>query len=247
MNALVTLTERVLRSTLRDFDLLIAVLAPVATFIGFTFVLQNVIDTGAMTYAQYVLPAIIVQSVLFGALTTADRAARDASSGFGRRLHTLSIPTLVPLMARMLYCLIRSTVVIVTAFVVAYPFGFRLSGSMLHALAFIAVCLLLALGLSLGADAVGTFVKRIDASSQLLLIPMLALVLLSTGMAPAAAFPDWVQPFVRAQPVSVVTETLRDLTDGSVEASHVLGTLAWCVGLLVVFGTIATRLQRRTE
>ena len=36
--------------TLRDADLLFAVLAPVACFVGFTFLLRNVIDTGAMSY-----------------------------------------------------------------------------------------------------------------------------------------------------------------------------------------------------
>jgi ABC-2 type transport system permease protein len=56
-----------------------------------------------------------------------------------------------------------------------------------------------------------------------------------------------VQPFVRAQPVSVVTETLRGFTDGSVMSGNLVATLAWCVGLLLVFGTLATRLQRRTE
>jgi ABC-2 type transport system permease protein len=246
MNALVTLTERVVRGTLRDFDLLIAVLAPVSTFIGFTFVLQNVIDTGEMSYSQYVLPAIVVQSILFGALTTADRASKDESTGFGRRVRTLPVPTLMPLMARMLYCLIRSAVVVLASVVVAYPFGFRLGGGAFYTAAFVVLALVLALALSLGADAVGTYVKRVDASSQLLLIPLLALVLLSTGMAPAEAFPSWVQPFVTAQPVSVVTETMRGFTDGSVSGASLAASVAWCVGLLAVFGSIALRLQRRT-
>lgn len=247
MSALITLTERVVRGTLRDFDLLIAVLAPVSTFIGFTFVLQNVIDTGELTYAQYVLPAIVVQSMLFGALTTADRASKDESTGFGRRVRTLPVPTLLPLTARMLYCLIRSIVVVIASIAVAYPFGFRLNGGPVYSVAFVVIALVLALALSLGADAVGTYTKRVDASSQLLLIPLLALVLLSTGMAPAEAFPGWVQPFVNAQPVSVVTETMRGFTDGSVAGNNLAASLAWCVGLLVVFGTIALRLARRTE
>ncbi|MET0896881.1 MAG: ABC transporter permease [Mycobacterium sp.] len=245
MNALVTLTERVLRGTMRDFDLLLAAVVPVATFVGFTLVLQDVIDTGAMPYAQYVLPAIIMQTVLFGALTAADRAARDASMGFGRRLLTLPIHTLVPLTARMTYCLIRLTVVLLTSVAIAYPFGFRLSGGVLYSLAFVLVLFVLTLALSLGADAIGTRVKRIDASSQLLLIPLLGLVLLSTGMAPATAFPDWVEPFVRAQPVSVIVGTLRGFTDGSVTTGSVIGTLGWCLGLLTVFGATAMRMQRR--
>jgi ABC-2 type transport system permease protein len=81
----------------------------------------------------------------------------------------------------------------------------------------------------------------------LLLIPQLLLVLLSTGMAPATAFPDWLQPFVRYQPISQVTETLRGFSVGHVIGSNVVSTVAWCLGLLVVFGAIALRIQRRTE
>lgn len=246
MTSLLPLTGRVVRGTLRDFDLLIAVLAPVSTFIGFTFVLENVIDTGEMSYSQYVLPAIVVQSMLFGALTTADRASRDESTGFGRRMRTLPVPMLMPLAARMLYCLIRSVVVIVASMAIAYPFGFRLTGGFEYSVAFVVIVLVFALALSLGADAVGTWAKRLDASSQLLLIPMLMLVLLSTGMAPATAFPGWVQPFVVAQPVSVVTESMRGFTDGSIVGSNLAASLAWCIGLLVVFGGIAFRMQRRT-
>jgi ABC-2 type transport system permease protein len=247
MSALVTLTERVFRGTLRDFDLVLAVVVPVATFVGFTLVLRDVINTGSMPYAQYVLPTIIMQTLLFGALTAADRAARDASHGFGRRMLTMPMHTLVPLAARMLYCLIRSAVVVVASIAIAYPFGFRLAGGVGYAVAFVLVIGVLTLALSLGADAIGTRIKRIDASSQLLLIPILGLVLLSTGMAPASAFPDWVEPFVRMQPVSVITGTLRGFTDGSVSSSSLVGTLAWCFSLLLVFGVIAARSQRRAE
>ena len=58
--------------------------------------------------------------MLFGALTTADRAARDQSSGFGVRLRTLPISVPTPLMARMLYCLIRGAIALVAAIAVAY-------------------------------------------------------------------------------------------------------------------------------
>lgn len=245
MNTVITLTERVVRGTMRDFDLLIAVLAPVSTFIGFTFVLQHVIDTGSMSYSQYIVPAIVVQSILFGALTTADRASRDESSGFGRRVRTLPIPQLIPLVARMLYCLLRSVVVIVATVAVAYLFGFRLAGGFAYSIAFVVIALVLALALSLGADALGTWSKRRD-SSQLLLIPSLSLVLLSTGMAPATAFPGWVQPFVRSQPVSVVTESMRGFTDGSIAGGNLAISVAWCAVLLLVFGGIAIRQQRRT-
>ena len=69
---------------IRD-DLPFAVLAPAGNFVVFNFMLGNVIDTGGMSYPQYVLPVVIVQVMLLGALTTVDQAARDErpSSGIG--------------------------------------------------------------------------------------------------------------------------------------------------------------------
>src|SRR5580704_15427771 len=101
MSALAALTERVVLSTLRDLDLPFAMLVPAITFVGFNLGLRNVIDTGEMSYAQYVLPVVVVQAMLFGALTAADRAAQDERFDFGDRLRTFPIPAVVPLMARM--------------------------------------------------------------------------------------------------------------------------------------------------
>jgi ABC-2 type transport system permease protein len=247
MTALTALTERVMVATLRDQDLLFAVLAPVATFVGFTVTLRNLIDTGGMSYPQYVLPAVIVQAMLFGALTTAERAARDQRPGFGVRLRTLPISAAAPLIARMLYCLIRGALALVAAIAVAYLFGFRMTGGPVYTAAFVFIVLLLTLALSLGADATGCLGWKMDAASQLLLVPQLLLVLLSTGMAPVTSFPDWLQPFVQYQPVSQVTETLRGFTGGHFVGSNLATSLAWCVGLLVIFGVIAMRMARRTQ
>lgn len=245
MTALVALTERVVLSTARDRDILFAVLAPVVTFIGFTLVLRNVIDTGGVSYAQYVLPAVVVQAMLLGAMTTAERAAKDQRAEFGVRLRTFPISVAAPLAARMLYCLLRGTLALIAAVAVAHLFGFRMMGGFGYAVAFVVIALLLTLALSLGADATGSLGWQLDAASQLLLVPQLLLVLLSTGMAPVEAFPDWLEPFVRYQPVSQVTETLRGFAGGDVAAGNVATSLAWCVGMLVLFGALALRLQRR--
>jgi ABC-2 type transport system permease protein len=247
MTALAALTERVMVATLRDRDLLFAILAPVATFLGFTLTLRNLIDTGGMSYPQYVLPAVVVQAMLFGALTTAERAARDQRPGLGFRLRTLPISAAAPLIARMLYCLIRGALALAAAIAVAYLFGFRMTGGFVYVAAFVVVALMLTLALSLGADATGTLGWQMDAASQLLLVPQLLLVLLSTGMAPVDSFPEWLQPFVQYQPVSQVTETLRGFTAGQFVGSNLATSLAWCFGLLVVFGAIALRMQRRTQ
>jgi ABC-2 type transport system permease protein len=247
MTALAALTERMVLKSVRDLDLPLAILVPAATFVGFNLGLRNMIDTGGMSYAQYVLPVVVVQAMLFGALTTADRANRDHFSELGDRFHTFPIPTVAPLVARMLYCLISGALALAAAIIAGYVFGFRMEGGPLYAIAFALLALTLSLALALGADAIGTRVKRSEASSQLLMVPQLFLVLLSTGMAPAASFPEWLHPFVCYQPVSQVTETLRGFATGQIAIGNLATSMAWCIGLLVILGAIAVRMEMRKQ
>jgi ABC-2 type transport system permease protein len=80
-----------------------------------------------------------------------------------------------------------------------------------------------------------------------LLLPQLVLVLLSTGIAPVESFPAWLGPFVHYQPVSQVTDTLRGLTRGHVTGAGLAVTVAWCIALVVLFGGLALRMQRRAQ
>ena len=244
MTALGTLTRRSVLGTLRDGDLFFAIGGPVAFFVCFNITLRNVIDTGGMSYPQYILSVIVVQAMIFTAMTTADRAARDHLSGMGIRMRSLPITALAPVTARMLSASVRAAAALAAALGAGYAFGFRFSGGPATWVLFVGIALLLSLALSLGADAMGSVAKSAEAAGQTLLIPQLLLVMLSTGIAPAQAFPSWLGPFVRNQPVSVIAETLRGLAVG--EYTRVGLSLAWCVGLLVVFGAIALRMQRRT-
>lgn len=245
--SLAALTERSMLGTVRDGDLLFAIGGPIAFFVCFNITLRNVIDTGGMSYPQYILPVIVVQAMIFTAMTTADRAARDQLSGMGTRLRTLPISALLPVTARMLSALIRAVCALVAALITGYAFGFRMTGGLVAAAAFVAIALVLSLALSLGADAMGSVAPSAEAAGQTLLIPQLLLVMLSTGIAPASAFPDWLGPFVRNQPVSQISQALRGLAEGTVAQDTLLISLAWCGGLLVVFGTVALRMQRRAR
>jgi oleandomycin transport system permease protein len=67
----------------------------------------------------------------------------------------------------------------------------------------------------------------------------------SAAFAPAASMPGWLQPFVEAKPDHGVTEALRALTTGGPAISPVLWSVAWVVGLTLVFAPLAIRRYRR--
>jgi ABC-2 type transport system permease protein len=45
--------------------------------------------------------------------------------------------------------------------------------------------------------------------------------------------------------VSQVAETLRGMACGHVAVGNVTASLAWCTGMILVFGAITLRMQRR--
>ena len=244
MSALVALTERSLIGAVRDGGMIFEILSPAGYLAGFTVALRGLIDTGRMSYAQYLVPAIVIQSVIFVAMLTASRGTRDQLLGLHDRWATLPIATAVPVGARMLATLIRAALALSVAMVAGYAFGFRMSGGLGYALAFVLITLLLCLAVALGADALGSSTGSVQVS-QLLAAPQLLLLMLSTGIAPEKTFPDWLRPYVRNQPVSQVAETLRGLATGQVAVGNLAASLAWCLGMVLVFGAIALRLQRR--
>jgi ABC-2 type transport system permease protein len=246
MSAVVALTERSLICGLREGGMIFEILSPAGYLVGFTVALHGLIDTGRMSYAQYLVPAVVIQSVIFAGLLTASRGTRDYLLGLRDRLATLPIGTAVPMGARILATLIRAALALSAAMVAGYAFGFRITGGLGYALAFVLIALLLCLAVALGADALASSTGSAQGVSQLLTAPQLVLLMLSTGIAPEKTFPDWLRPFVRNQPVSQVAETLRGLATGQVPVGNLAASLAWCVGMVLVFGLIALRLQRRS-
>ena len=223
------------------------ILSPVAYLAGFTVALHGLIDTGRISYSQYLVPAVVVQSVIFVALLTADRAARDHLTELGERLATLPIAAAVPVSARMAATLIRAALALSVAMVAGYAFGFRMTGGLGYALAFVLIALLLCLAVALGADALGSSTSSVQGATNLLVVPQLLLFMVSTGIAPEKTFPGWLRPYVRNQPVSQVAETLRGLATGHLAVGNLAASLAWCAGMVVVFGAITLRMQRRTQ
>ncbi|WP_431230979.1 ABC transporter permease [Mycolicibacterium psychrotolerans] len=251
MTAVAVLTERILREGLHG-DLPFAVLAPAGNFVIFNLALRNVIDTGGISYAQYLLPVILIQVTLLGALTTVDRAAREHQSELGVRLRTLPLSALTPLTARMTYCLFRAGIALLATIGIGYVFGFRMIGGAGYQAAFVALVLIFTLALSLVSDAIGVWlsgasIAKEGGTSQVLLVPQLLLVMLSTGMAPVESFPHWLHGFVQYQPVSLITATLRQLASGEIAVGDIVSSLAWCIGLLLVCVALAVRMQRRTQ
>ncbi|WP_232541359.1 ABC-2 transporter permease [Nocardia bovistercoris] len=248
------LAARAIRPSLRNGEVFTALLAPTVFTLGFYVPLNmvmNVYGHGLSSYAQFLMPMIVMQSISFCATSAAFRAAVDARDGLNRRFGAMPMPTALPLVARITAAMYRAAVALAAALLCGFVIGVRFYGSLADTVGFVAFAGLIAVTLCVGADALGTYTRSPEASTQSLVLPQLILGMVSTGFAPAAQFPSWIRGFARDQPVSQWVFALRAFAgDPSGNAGEVgfavLGpATAWAAGLLAVFGAAAWGLARR--
>lgn len=249
------LSNRVIRPTLRNGELVTPPLASVFFTIGFYIPLKQLMGNftnGMSSYAQYLMPLIVLQAIAFAAVSAAFRSATDAVLGINQRFGSMPIDPLTPLTARMSASVFRCTSALAFAILCGHVIGFRFFGGPGLVTAFCIVALMIGVVLSLLADMVGSATMNPEATSHLLMLPMLIFGLLSVGVQPVEQFPGWIQPFVRNQPVSQFIYALRALAGDSTSAAgavtwSVIGpALAWLVvTVAIAFPMYAYRSSRR--
>jgi ABC-2 type transport system permease protein/oleandomycin transport system permease protein len=141
--------------------------------------------------------------------------------------------------------LVRNILVVALMTAVGFAVGFRIHNGVAGFLA--GALLVLAFGYVMAwvFATVGLAVGDPE-TAQAAAFPVLApLVFASSAFVPLDSMPGWLQAFARHQPVSVTVSAVRDLVLGQPAAGHVLASLAWMAGILLVFAPIAVRLYRR--
>lgn len=235
------LSGRMIRTALREGDLVLAFAAPVVFFVCFYVPLRQSMEAGGMDYAQYLLPLIAVFAMFFTSMFAGDRAAREVVGGMATRLRAMPVPPWVPVTARMSANLVRAVAAFAGALIIGTIFGFRFHGAD-STLVFVLVVLAFGTTLVIATDALGTITRNSELSGTVLFGPQLLLVMTSTGFVPVQGFPGWIQPYVRNQPVSQITDALRGLAAGKYPAE--LGVAAiWIAVLLVVAVVLAVRAE----
>ncbi|WP_405491768.1 antibiotic transporter [Nocardia sp. NBC_00511] len=237
------LTIRLIVPSVKTGEIITAILAPITFTASFYIPLNRVMSfagLGFSSYAQFMAPIVILQAAAFTAVSAAFRAATDAVSGLDRRFDAMPMHPLIPAAARLASNIFRLAIGMVSAVISVHVIGFRFVDGTAHTIGFLALGMLIGIAFCLGADAIGTFTRSPEATTQMLVLPPLILGMLSTGLAPAHQFPHWVQLFVRNQPVSQFAEGLRALGGDTLGRAHpvtwglMTPPLLWIAAIVVV-------------
>lgn len=138
-----------------------------------------------------------------------------------------------------------------------YAVGFRPANAFGLVLAAL-LLRLFALAVSLGYALIGLMVRSAEAVNAATFPIIFPLTFASSAFVPGQTMPSWLQGFASHQPVSVVINAARSLIlgdtatpqqrelllGGSSSGSLVVQSLAWTIGIGIVFGVLCTRKYR---
>lgn len=234
---------RHLRVMPRNPELIVyATLQPVMFVLLFVYVFGGAIEIpGYSEYDQFLIPGVFAQSVVFNSAFTSAGIAEDMQKGFIDRLRSLPMSRSAVLVGRTISDLVRNVGTFAVMLLVAFAIGFRFEGSLLEALAATALLLTFAYSLSWVQAMIGLNVKSVEAANSAGFIWMFPLTFISSAFVDPTQMPAWLQPFAVHNPFTVATDAARALYNGLPVGNDVWLTLAWSVGIIVVFAGISIR------
>jgi ABC transporter DrrB family efflux protein len=244
----VVVTGRNLRHFIRQPDLLVfSTIQPVLFVLLFVYVFGGAIGRSlpdGITYVDFLLPGILVQSVTFGASQTAVGLKEDLTRGVVDRFRSMPMARSAVLAGRTVADLVRNIAVLGLMIAVGYVVGFRFLGGVAAAIACVAVVAAFGLALSWIFAFVALTVRGAETAQTAGFVVIFPLVFASSVFVPVATFPDWLQTFAKINPVTVTGDAARSLAFSGSPAS--LGAAAaWIGGLLAVFIPLSVWRYRR--
>jgi ABC-2 type transport system permease protein/oleandomycin transport system permease protein len=256
------LTKRNLLTYIRKPDLLVfSTIQPVIFVLLFVFVFGGAFEQilpPEISYVNFLMPGIFVQTAIFAALQTGVGLADDLQKGLIDRFKSLPMARSAVLAGRTAADSISVIFQVILMLIVAYLVGYRLHEGLLESL--LAFGLIVAIGYAFTWVAAfsGLSLKTIEAVQAATFTIVFPVVFVSSAFVPVEFFRPWLQAVANNNPVTIWVDTARALTLGELYTESdffadvpSLGTLLWqsalwIAGILAVFWFLGVRNYRRT-
>ncbi|WP_062131143.1 ABC transporter permease [Demequina aestuarii] len=241
------LAKRSLVKTWRTPEGLIDVtLSPIMFTLLFTYIFGGAIAGSASDYLVFLIPGIIGQNIAFASVGIGIQLNSDMAKGIFDRFRALPISRIAPLLGAALGDVVRYVLLITIMVGTGYVLGYRIATDIVSFLAGCLLAILFALCLAWAPMLVGLIARSERSVQGIVFMTLFPLTFASSAFVDPSTMPGWLEAFSNANPLTHLIESLRALWGGMGEwQTHVAWTLAWCVGLVVVFAPLAIRAYNR--
>ena len=225
--------------------LVFSTIQPVMFVLLFVYVFGGAIPIPGIDYVDYLIPGILVQSVIFGSTQTGIGLAEDLSKGMIDRFHSLPMARSAVLMGRTISDSIRNIFVISLMVFVGYLVGFNFQDGVVNALFAIILIVLFGFCFSWISANIGMMVKDVETAQVAGFIWVFPLVFASSAFVPTGTMPDWLRLFADNSPITMLINSARGLSLGGAQFSDILATFAWMGIILLIFVPLAVNRYKK--
>jgi ABC-2 type transport system permease protein len=226
-------------------QLLDVTITPVMFVLMFTYLFGGAIAGSTGEYLQFILPGILVMSVLFTTVYSGVTVNTDMTKGVVDRFRSLPIWRPAPLVGALLgdavRYLVAGTVIVVLGLILGYDPEAGVGG----VVAALGLVVVFAFGLSWAFTTLGLVMRAPNAVMNTGFMVLFPITFISNAFVEEQTLPSALQTVVDVNPISHLITAARGLMDGNPDSGEILIVLAVAAGLTAVFAPLTTHLYRR--
>lgn len=246
LNDCLVLTGRSIKHIIKNLDqLLSAVIMPIMFLLLFRYVFGGAIHTEGITYVNFLVAGILVQTLAFGASTTTYNLAIDLKRGIVDRFRSLPMFSPALLIGHVVADLVRNTLSAIIMLAFSLLVGFRPTADLMEWIYIFGLLLLFTFSFSWLSAILGLLVRNLEAAQWVSFIIIMPLTFASSAFAPTEGMPAGLRVFAENQPLTKVIEAMRAWFVGAPVGDAAWLAVVWCIGITLVSIPIATWLFRR--
>jgi ABC-2 type transport system permease protein len=226
-------------------QLLDVTITPVMFVLMFTYLFGGAIAGSTGDYLDYILPGILVMSVLFTTVYSGIALNTDLTKGVVDRFRSLPIWRPAPLVGALLGDSVRYLVAGTVIIALGVALGYRPDAGVPGVLAALALVVVFAFGLSWVFTTLGLLLRSPNAVMNAGFMGIFPLTFLSNVFVEPETLPGALEAFVNVNPISVLATASRGLMEGTADAADIAIVLATAAALTAAFAPLTTHLYRR--
>ena len=225
-------------------QLLDVTITPVMFVLMFTYLFGGAVAGSTGEYLDYILPGILVMSVLFTTVYSGVALNTDLTKGVVDRFRSLPIWAPAPLVGALLGDSVRYLLGGSVIIVLGVALGYRPPGGIDGVLAALALVIVFAFCLSWVFTTLGLMLRSPSAVMNAGFMTIFPLTFLSNVFVKPQTLPDTLRAFVDVNPISILATASRGLMEGTASSGDILVVLAIGAVIAAVFAPLTARLYR---
>lgn len=241
-----TLAWRAVKMMQRTPEQFADVLIQPILFTGmFAYIMGGAIAGDVESYLPLLVPGILGMTTLTACMATGVQLREDMDRGVFDRFRSLPIARVVPLVGPMVADLLRYLVAGGLTILMGIAIGYRPEGGTVGVLAALLLTIFTGWSVSWVFTYIGTIARSAQSVQGISMMVLFPLTFLSNAFVPVETLPNWLEQFVRINPVSHVISAIRDLANDGQLTSEAGWAVLGCLALVAIFVPLSLRSYQR--